>query len=258
MNFASKTALAVAALTAGLSLAGAASANVVFYEGFNNYTFAIANGATSASANDGNSLTTSYSYRVPGLGNGPGDANSMYDEGTWTIAANPLSVHNLWVDLGEGYDDPMLMLNGKVGANGVTPAESYTSGAIAVSAGSYDFSYDLMNLCCNGSGPSGTQSFLQFLYSNDNGATFTSVLGTDVAPVNPGVFANQTGSFTLASGGQLKIRLVDSQGAASGNDFGIDNITVTAVPEPGTWALMILGFGSAGAMLRRRRSLAVA
>lgn len=27
----------------------------------------------------------------------------------------------------------------------------------------------------------------------------------------------------------------------------------TAVPEPGTWALMILGFGSAGAVLRRRR-----
>ena len=29
-----------------------------------------------------------------------------------------------------------------------------------------------------------------------------------------------------------------------------------AVPEPGAWALMILGFGGAGAMLRRRRSLA--
>lgn len=30
------------------------------------------------------------------------------------------------------------------------------------------------------------------------------------------------------------------------------------VPEPATWALMILGFGSAGAMLRRRRTFAVA
>ena len=31
---------------------------------------------------------------------------------------------------------------------------------------------------------------------------------------------------------------------------------LTPVPEPGTWALMILGFGAMGAMLRRRRALA--
>jgi|GEM_PF-2878190 len=30
---------------------------------------------------------------------------------------------------------------------------------------------------------------------------------------------------------------------------------VVAVPEPASWALMILGFGTAGAMLRRRRAL---
>jgi len=38
----------------------------------------------------------------------------------------------------------------------------------------------------------------------------------------------------------------------------IDNFTIgtAAVPEPGTWALMILGFGGAGAALRRRRLLA--
>ena len=29
--------------------------------------------------------------------------------------------------------------------------------------------------------------------------------------------------------------------------------TTAAVPEPGVWALMILGFGAAGASLRRRR-----
>jgi hypothetical protein len=35
-------------------------------------------------------------------------------------------------------------------------------------------------------------------------------------------------------------------------------VPVAWVPEPGTWALMILGFGGAGAMLRRQRRLAAA
>jgi hypothetical protein len=33
----------------------------------------------------------------------------------------------------------------------------------------------------------------------------------------------------------------------------LGNASVAAVPEPGTWALMILGFGGAGYMIRRRR-----
>lgn len=43
------------------------------------------------------------------------------------------------------------------------------------------------------------------------------------------------------------------------NEYGwqaVDNIILTgvsAVPEPATWAMMITGFGLAGAMLRRRR-----
>jgi hypothetical protein len=35
-----------------------------------------------------------------------------------------------------------------------------------------------------------------------------------------------------------------------------DEAPVGGVPEPATWALMIMGFGTAGAMLRRRRTLA--
>lgn len=38
----------------------------------------------------------------------------------------------------------------------------------------------------------------------------------------------------------------------------LDDVAVTAVPEPGAWALMILGFGALGATLRRRRAAAFA
>jgi len=38
----------------------------------------------------------------------------------------------------------------------------------------------------------------------------------------------------------------------------LGNVSLAAVPEPGTWALMIMGFGGAGAMLRSRRKALVA
>jgi hypothetical protein len=38
------------------------------------------------------------------------------------------------------------------------------------------------------------------------------------------------------------------------NSFELDRIAV--VPEPATWAMMLMGFGGLGAMIRRRRSLA--
>ena len=40
---------------------------------------------------------------------------------------------------------------------------------------------------------------------------------------------------------------------ATGFGSTLSTATLTAVPEPGTWALMIMGFGGAGAMLRSRR-----
>ena len=43
------------------------------------------------------------------------------------------------------------------------------------------------------------------------------------------------------------------------NAFEIDNVAVnSAVPEPATWAMMLLGFGAVGFSARRRRSLVLA
>lgn len=47
---------------------------------------------------------------------------------------------------------------------------------------------------------------------------------------------------------------------SSGNSFEFDNLagTVGGIPEPASWALMIVGFGAAGAMLRSKRRQALA
>ena len=42
--------------------------------------------------------------------------------------------------------------------------------------------------------------------------------------------------------------------SSSQNAFETDNYAVNAVPEPGTWAMMLLGFGAIGFGMRRRRA----
>lgn len=74
-------------------------------------------------------------------------------------------------------------------------------------------------------------------------------------------FAHTASTFTLG----IRAGGTGWQGGAD-ESWGIDNIKVTAtlrdqtgaIPEPGTWALMILGFGAAGAALRRRPAVAIA
>jgi choice-of-anchor C domain-containing protein len=43
--------------------------------------------------------------------------------------------------------------------------------------------------------------------------------------------------------------------SATGTAFGpaLDNVSVAGVPEPASWAMMLLGFGGMGAVLRRQR-----
>jgi hypothetical protein len=65
----------------------------------------------------------------------------------------------------------------------------------------------------------------------------------------------KTDSFTFVGTGSDTIDLKALNGTNGGVFF--DAISVTgSIPEPATWGLMILGFGGAGAMLRRRRAVA--
>jgi hypothetical protein len=72
-------------------------------------------------------------------------------------------------------------------------------------------------------------------------------------------------SFTFLATGSLETLSFESTTAAySGNPTypfalgpALDIVAVTAVPEPSTWAMMILGFLGVGFMAWRRKSAAV-
>jgi hypothetical protein len=127
------------------------------------------------------------------------------------------------------------------------------SQAVSLVAGrSYTFGFDFY-LPANG-------------YGNANGATFTaSIVGMPFASFNAG--SEDATTWTLASGAHTFV--ADQTGtftfAFSANgfpakDFVIDRVflastaDVTGVPEAGTWAMMVVGFGAIGAASRRRRT----
>lgn len=54
--------------------------------------------------------------------------------------------------------------------------------------------------------------------------------------------------FTAAAGSTLTFRATGTSDSLGGY---VDNISLAAVPEPATWAMLILGFGVIGSSLRR-------
>ena len=85
------------------------------------------------------------------------------------------------------------------------------------------------------------------------GITFNNVNGV-IGPTPAGLpSAGITAQFVTA-GGKQELVVSGSSGPAGSFGGTVNFSPVTAgVPEPASWALMIIGFGSAGALLRRRR-----
>jgi hypothetical protein len=86
-----------------------------------------------------------------------------------------------------------------------------------------------------------------------NASTNNLIIGTLSSPYSAGVRRthNDFGFFyNVATDSILSLSFTNSTGAS----FLSRDVTVQAVPEPASWAMMIGGFALAGAAMRRRRA----
>jgi hypothetical protein len=190
--------------------------------------------------------------------------SALWGEGTYSVGANSALYHGLWanVDNHTPGGDNYMIVNGAPNVGTVV----WQSNALSLGAGTYSFSAYVTDICCN-------QFFngfnalpvLTFTATTDNHVPMVFTLDSRTVQVDaPGTWYELSAIFTLDGPASGFVSLANSEGALSGNDFGLDDISLTrqsdnqelrpSVPEPATWAMMVGGFGLAGGAMRRRRA----
>ena len=232
-----RTLLAATALAAGLTVASAASAAVVVVTETFDLTKANVTATSIVSNNN-----TGFSPTVNNV--------------------SPLSVSN-----GDSIDYKVSFLPGQgVNLTGTfgdfglfeIALVSPSSNGFALTAGStlslFDTSGNLITTALSPAGASFGINGFTSTQSNIVGGTFgpiaipiTGTIGAvefkdpNVSLTQTATLTSQVLSFTATSGG-----------------FQVVSVPVKGVPEPATWAMLVMGFGGLGAVLRRRRTLALA
>lgn len=227
-----KTFFAAAGIAAiALAAAGSASA-----------TELLTNGDFSAGPTG---FSSGYVYSPPN-----GFGNNLWPAATWDVTTNPNLDHPLFASFGDHTTGTgeMMVVNGASNPNDIVWSEGTNANPLLGAANTaYSFSFWVASVYPDS--PADLQLWVNGVAVE--GATFQAAGGQDgLAHWQEFNFAGNTGA-----GGLQSISLSNLNTAASGNDFALDDMHLggTAVPEPASWALMITGFGLAGATMRRRR-----
>ena len=113
--------------------------------------------------------------------------------------------------------------------------------------------------------PGANATFLRVTGLLTGGGTLSRIVDIDGIADGPGGAADfQTETFdnTFASSFFTSVTIAGMKNADLQGGFSLDNVVLTGerggVPEPASWALMILGFGGVGGSLRARRRMVAA
>jgi hypothetical protein len=176
-------------------------------------------------------------------------------EGQYTVRLNPFPWNGLFISAADHTSGSGLMYVGN--GSPTNGSVVWASGPIAVAQNTnYFFEAFVMNVCCSSPFPGNSPSILEFSVA---GLT-TESLGTATTNLAlAGTWEGLSKSWNSGLNTSVSLSLINRNTAAAGNDFAIDDVflgttsTVTPVPEPETYALMLAGLGAMGVIARRRR-----
>jgi len=220
---------------------------------------AIALGATAvaASANAAN-LVLNGSFELASAGNNTptGNGEQLVNGSTamadWTVVDGPGFDGVAWLPNGNGYGLSTPFGNDFLDLTGYNDQQPYfgVTQTITTTPGkSYTLTFDLGVDQVGGlfTGPVGVTAS-----AGSTSGTFNNY--------NPAGTGNIWQSFSLNFTASSAATAITIQGLQGDQYIGLDNVAVTgsAVPEPATWAMMLVGFGGLGAAMRSRRKASAA
>ena len=163
------------------------------------------------------------------------NANTLWDEGTYSVGTDPNLFHDLWASFGDHTTGTgnMLLVNGA--ASPVNVWTGTLSSPLVVGQ-TYEFSAWVANLYPPPVGIGTTPTAPAQLQFSVDGNT----IGSAYTAPGVGVWSEFTATFVA---GSEPIAVLDLNTVPSGNDFALDDISLIAVPEPASAGLFLAGLG---------------
>ncbi|MBB4155297.1 subtilisin-like proprotein convertase family protein [Sphingomonas jinjuensis] len=195
-------------------------------------------------------FTVSGPYTIPGTGtSGPASTypiafNVSGQVGTITAVTFTLTglTHTF-------SDDLDILLTGPTGQNVMLMSDAGSSSNL--NAVTYTFSQSAANSLAD-AGVNASGTYKPSNYSGSDGAN-------EAIPNVSGPYGSSLAIFNgLSANGTWNLYINDDNGGDVGSlrSATLSITTTGAVPEPATWAMMLVGFGMVGAVARRRKSAA--